>query len=71
MAKSLSNSDKFYGNAVVGSKGQIVIPAEARKDMKIRPGDQLIVIGKINQGLGLIKAEQLNALLKKLQTLIK
>ncbi|MCX6340245.1 MAG: AbrB/MazE/SpoVT family DNA-binding domain-containing protein [Candidatus Aureabacteria bacterium] len=34
----------IYGTAVVGTKGQIVIPAEARKRMGIKPGDKLVVI---------------------------
>ena len=35
---------KFYGKVPVGTKGQIVIPAEARKAMKINPGDNVIII---------------------------
>jgi AbrB family looped-hinge helix DNA binding protein len=35
---------KFYGNVPVGTKGQIVIPAEARKMMNIKPGDNVIII---------------------------
>lgn len=34
----------IYGMAIVGTKGQIVIPAEARKRMGIKPGDKLVVI---------------------------
>ena len=40
----MSDSKKFYGKVPVGSKGQIVIPAEARKAMGIKPGDNVIVI---------------------------
>lgn len=35
---------KFYGKVPVGTKGQIVIPAEARKAMNINPGDNVIII---------------------------
>ena len=35
---------KFYGKVPVGTKGQIVIPAEARKAMNIKPGDNVIII---------------------------
>ncbi len=35
---------KFYGKVPVGTKGQIVIPAEARKIMNINPGDNVIII---------------------------
>ncbi len=36
---------KFYGAVVVGERGQIVIPAEARRDMQIAPGERLIILG--------------------------
>jgi AbrB family looped-hinge helix DNA binding protein len=36
---------KFYGAVVVGERGQIVIPVEARRDMKITPGEKLIILG--------------------------
>lgn len=35
---------KFYGKVPVGTKGQIVIPAEARKVMNIKAGDNVIII---------------------------
>ncbi|MEI7832151.1 MAG: AbrB/MazE/SpoVT family DNA-binding domain-containing protein [bacterium] len=33
----------FYGSATLGERGQIVVPAEARKDCDIHPGDKLLV----------------------------
>jgi len=33
----------FYGSATLGERGQIVIPADARKDCDIHPGDKLLV----------------------------
>ena len=41
----------------VGDKGQIVIPAKARKLFSISPGDQLVVLGDENQGLAVLKPE--------------
>ncbi|MBR0461845.1 MAG: AbrB/MazE/SpoVT family DNA-binding domain-containing protein [Erysipelotrichaceae bacterium] len=35
----------------VGSKGQIVIPKEARELFNIMPGDSLVIIGERNRGL--------------------
>jgi AbrB family looped-hinge helix DNA binding protein len=35
---------KFFGKVPVGTKGQIVIPAEARQSMKIKPGDSVIIM---------------------------
>jgi AbrB family looped-hinge helix DNA binding protein len=40
----MSDSKKFYGKVPVGTKGQIVIPAEARKVMNIKPGDNVVII---------------------------
>ena len=40
----MSGFPKFYGKVPVGTKGQIVIPAEARKTMGIKPGDNVIII---------------------------
>jgi len=34
---------EFFGIATVGARGQIVIPSGARKSLKIKSGDKLIV----------------------------
>ena len=44
----------IFGLARVGEKGQIVIPAKARKLFGIEPGDKLIVLGDEAQGLALL-----------------
>jgi len=33
----------FYGSATLGERGQVVIPADARKDCEIQAGDKLLV----------------------------
>ena len=59
-------SPKFYGATVVGERGQIVIPADARKDMEITPGTRLLVLGpKHAPGLILTKAESMTEFLTK------
>jgi AbrB family looped-hinge helix DNA binding protein len=50
---------RFYGAITVSDRGQIVIPAEARRDFKIEVGDKLLVLGDLKQGLALIKASTL------------
>ena len=47
----------LFGMVTVGDKGQIVIPARARKLFDISPGDQLVVLGDESQGLAIIKAK--------------
>ena len=47
----------LFGVATVGEKGQIVIPAEARKIFAISPGDKLVILGDESQGLALLKSD--------------
>ena len=47
----------LFGVVTVGDKGQIVIPAKARKLFNISTGDQLVILGDENQGIALIKAK--------------
>ena len=44
--------------AVVGAKGQIVIPKEARDMFGIRPGDTLVILGDTGRGLAIPPKEQ-------------
>jgi len=53
----------IFGMVKVGDKGQIVIPAKARKIFNINPGDNLIVLGDEGQGIAIIKEKGLLDLL--------
>lgn len=44
-----------FGVVTVGEKGQIVIPAKARKIFQIDSGDRLIVLGDEGSGIAIIK----------------
>jgi AbrB family looped-hinge helix DNA binding protein len=49
---------QLYGTVKVGDRGQIVIPAKARKDFNIKPADLLLVVaGKNRRGITLVKAD--------------
>ena len=56
----------IFGMVKVGDKGQIVIPAKARKIFDIQPGDNLIVLGDEGQGIAIIKEKGLLNLLGNL-----
>jgi AbrB family looped-hinge helix DNA binding protein len=57
---------KFYGAAVVGERGQIVIPVEARHDMGITSGEKMIILRAPQGNMLLIaKAESVSQLLSK------
>ncbi len=45
--------DLFGGAVTVGERGQVVIPAETRERMGIRPGDKLLVFAH-PQGMGVL-----------------
>lgn len=41
----------MFGTATVGTKGQVVIPADARAELNITAGDRLYVLGAPDGGL--------------------
>ena len=56
---------KLYGTATVGTKGQVVIPADAREELEIQTGDRLYVVGSSERKwIGFIKEEQLRELIE-------
>ena len=50
----------------MNERGQVLIPRAARDIFGISPGDRLILLGDINEGLALIKAEVFEARTKEL-----
>jgi bifunctional DNA-binding transcriptional regulator/antitoxin component of YhaV-PrlF toxin-antitoxin module len=55
---------KCFGTAVLGPRGQLVIPVEARKEIGIDTGSKLLVFGHFSErGLIFIKAEAAEELL--------
>jgi len=57
---------EFCGVATLGQRGQIVIPASARKKLKIKKGDKLIVLSKDKQVLAIMKTETLSKSLNQI-----
>ncbi len=47
----INGHSKCYGSTVVGERGQVVIPAEAREELRIGPGEKLIVFGNPRRGM--------------------
>ncbi len=56
----------FYGTTTLGEKGQVVVPAEARKAMGLKSGDKLLVFGMGKSMVALAKFEQLEHIAEKL-----
>ena len=44
---------KYAWTVTVGTKGQIVLPKEAREVFGIEPGDTLIILGDEKQGMAI------------------
>lgn len=58
MGLSVPPKGKYlFGIVTVGDKGQIVIPAKARKVFGISSGDRLVVLGQEGEGLAMVKTD--------------
>lgn len=53
MGNSVFPEGKFMATVKVGAKGQIVIPAEVREMLHIRPGDTLLLLADVQEGIAL------------------
>ena len=75
MSKPMHLDRDFYGAVTVGERGQIVIPAEARKAFEISHGEKLLMFHHPGMpGLVIIKLDQFSAMLehmKKLERLVE
>lgn len=67
-----AGNKKLYGTATIGSKGQVVIPADAREDMGLKPGDRLYVMsGMHSAGIVMLKEEMLEEMVAKMSAHIE
>ena len=55
------------GVVKVGDKGQIVIPAKARRIFGIEPGDDLVVLGDEASGIAILKEDGFLRLLEQIR----
>ena len=65
------NSQRVFGTAKVGDRGQIVIPKEAREFYGISPGDTLLLLGDEETGLIVTRPEILNKLANQILNNVK
>lgn len=59
---------KFYGSTTVGEKGQVVLPTELRRDLKINSGEKLavLVIKHLGfEGIVMVKSNLLITIIEK------
>lgn len=63
---------KFWGSATVGTKGQVVIPAEAREGLNIKEGDKLLIVSPANsEAIVVVKPDVLEQHMQRVQTHIQ
>lgn len=62
---------KVYGAVTVGERGQLVIPAELRSELKIKSGDKLMVFANLDRRtISLIREEDFTDFLHKAASII-
>lgn len=62
---------KLYGTATVGTKGQVVIPAEAREELGIKPGDRLYVVSAGGGTVAFLKEEILEHIVHRMSAQVE
>ncbi|MGD8241118.1 MAG: AbrB/MazE/SpoVT family DNA-binding domain-containing protein [Armatimonadota bacterium] len=58
----------YFGSATVGERGQMVIPAEARRTLGINDGDKIVVFGRGKGRLTLVKADMVSEFVSRALT---
>jgi AbrB family looped-hinge helix DNA binding protein len=65
-----SEKRRFYGSVTVSERGQIVIPAEARRDFEIKAGDKLLVVGDLDRGIAMAKQSMVMGFMEEMSSII-
>ena len=70
--KSIEIDELFYGTVTVGERGQIVVPAQARTDLDITPGDKLLVFAHPRQiGLMIVNVANVGRIMAFMEQALK
>lgn len=67
----IHHKGQFYGTATVGEKGQIVIPRQARQNMKLKKGERLLVFGMDDDMLAVAKLSHIEKITSHLSKKLK
>lgn len=74
MTKCTKPHDPFNadvcGLTVLGERGQVVIPKEAREKLKLKPGDRFVVIEHFGK-IVLVPAEEMQTMVAKITKHLK
>jgi AbrB family looped-hinge helix DNA binding protein len=66
VAPRTEKTKHLFGSVKVGERGQVVIPKEAREIFDIKPGDILLVLGDVERGIALVKADALQEFARRI-----
>ncbi len=69
--EAVSCNTTMVWTVTVGTKGQIVIPKDAREELGIVEGDKMMVFTKHGKAIGLVKSDDLQELIGYMQQEIK
>lgn len=69
--KSVKNKKIFYGTTIIGEKGQVVVPIEARKRLNLKKGERLLVFGMGGDMVALIKLSRVEKIAQHLSEKLK
>jgi len=67
----MHHGKKLIGITSLGERGQIVIPAEIRDELKLKKGDKLFVFAKHKHFIGIVKYNEMSEYLKKMLSKIE
>jgi len=66
------NDLRVYGTATVGTKGQIVIPSDAREELGLAPGEKVVIVGSPQKGfVGIMREPVFTQFLDKMRHHLK
>jgi len=71
MVKKYKHTEKFYGATTLGEKGQVVIPAGARRVMNLKKGEKLLVFGMGCDMLAVVKLSNIEQIASHFSTKLK
>lgn len=67
-SKPINVNDCFYGAVTVGERGQVVVPADARHELDIKPGDKLVIMRHpFADGLIMARFQEMRDMLEDMQ----
>ena len=58
---------KFAWTAKMGTKGQIVIPQEARELFWFQPGDTILLLGSVGDGIAIVPSDKFEQIYKAIR----